>query len=435
MKKFISILLAACTLLVPSTSFAQAIDENVLKEHVEIRDQNIYVPTRNGVQRATYEEAIKIDKFNKMGLEELTGSYILGDYKSGEILEGYNIDEVRAMASTSKLVAVFVVLDKIKDGTISRDDIVKIDHECSSLTGSTYKLKENEEITVDDLLKASLVVSGNDAITALGKHVAGTKEGFVNMMNKKCKELGLTNAHMVNPTGLTDYSIEDYNKMTTREMFILTRELIRTHPNILQLTSIQELNKTDREYHEYNTNPLLGVVEGIDGLKTGYTNAAGRCLIATGLKNGAEDGSTKDIRLIGVTTGSKGDWQRYSASRRLMEDGFKNYSYIPVNNLEDIVTKVNIEGCSEEETNVYPKEIGTALWDNKTEISTKVNIRKNLKAPLPAGEIVGEVSYYMGDKEVFKTDLVLTNSASEKGFLFKIQNICENIFYNIRNAA
>lgn len=435
MKKFISILLAACALLVPSTSFAQVIDEAALKEHVEIRDQNIYVPTRNGVQKATYEEAIKIDKFNKMDLEELTGSYILGDYKSGEILEGHNIDEVRGMASTSKLVGIFVILDKIKEGTINRDDIVKVDHESSSLTGSIYKLKENEEVTVDELLKAALIISGNDAITALGNYVAGSKDKFVAMMNDKCKELGLTHAHMVNPTGLTDYSIDDYNKMTTREMFILTRELIRNHPSILQITSMQELNKPEREYHEYNTNPLLGVVEGIDGLKTGYTNAAGRCLIATGLKKGAEDGSTKDIRLIGITTGSVGDWQRYSAARRLMENGFKNYSYIPVNSLKDVVTTVNIEGCSEEETKVYPKEVGTVLWDNKSEITTKIDLKSNLRAPLPSGEIVGEVKYYMGDKEVFKTDLVLTNNATEKGFLFKIQNICEGIFDNIRNVA
>ena len=124
-------------------------------------------------------------------MESLTGSYILGDYKSGKILESYNIDEVRAMASMSKIVGIYVVFDAIKANKISMEDKVTIDSEAARLTGSTYKLKEGDIVVVKDLVKAALVVSGNDAITSLGKHIYGSNEEFVVAMNKSVKTLGL----------------------------------------------------------------------------------------------------------------------------------------------------------------------------------------------------------------------------------------------------
>ena len=220
MRRFTALFLLGIILILNINVFAQkdvSIDKNTSvkateeakEEKKEIRDQNILVPTKDGVQKATAEEAGKIEEYEKYSLEELSKSYLLGDYQSGKILEAYNIDEVRPMASTSKLVSIFVVFDKIKDGTISKSDELTIDRESSILGGSTFKLKENDKMTVDDLIKASMVVSGNDAITALAKHISGSVEAFSVLMNKKCKDLGLKNAHMVNPTGLTNYAIED----------------------------------------------------------------------------------------------------------------------------------------------------------------------------------------------------------------------------------
>ena len=152
-----------------------------------IRNKDFLVPTKEGVQKANQYEADKIKKLEEVPLEGLTKSYLLGDYKSGEILEGYNLDEVRAMASTSKLVSIFVVLDKVSDGSISLKDEVEIDHEVASLTGSTFKLKEGDKVSVEKLIEASMVVSGNDAITALAKYIAGSTDSFVKMMNDKCE--------------------------------------------------------------------------------------------------------------------------------------------------------------------------------------------------------------------------------------------------------
>ena len=416
----------------PNTSLQDTID--VFEGNKEIRNQNIFVPTKDGVQRATYEEALKIEEYKQRNLTELTKSYLLGDYKSGQILQSYNIDEVRPMASTSKLVSVFVVMDEIKKGTISKTDTVLIDNEAASLTGSSYKLKENDIKTVSELLEASLIVSGNDAITALAKYVGGSKEEFVNMMNEKCRELGLKNAHMVNPTGLTDYAIEDYNKMTTREMFILSRELISKYPEILEITSKPKIEDTERNFIEYNTNPTLGITEGIDGLKTGYTNASGRCLIATGVKK-ADGEKTLDTRLIGIVTGCPNDWMRYVAANRLMGEGLEKYKYILVGNEDEPEDVISIEGAADEKTNVYVKNQGSALWDGESEFERKFFYKPELKAPIAVGENIGYVKYYMKGEEVLKLDLIVKDRVSQKGILSRIKNAYEDIFIKIDKAA
>ena len=252
-----------------STKVLDAASTNAEEKEIDpntIRNQDFLVPTKQGVQKANLYEAEKIKKLEDIPLEGLTKSYLLGDYKSGQILEGYNLDEIRAMASTSKLVSIFVVLDKIQEGKISLNDEVEIDKEAAALTGSSFKLKEGDKVTVEKLIEASMVVSGNDAITALGKHVAGSTDAFVKMMNDKCHDLGLKNALMVNPTGLTNYEILDYNKMTTREMFMLASELIKFHPEILKYTTIAKLEDPGRNFIEYNTNPVLGIVPEGDGL-------------------------------------------------------------------------------------------------------------------------------------------------------------------------
>lgn len=433
MKKITTMLLALTLIASPISIFAEADSNNSVENTQNIRNQNIYVLTKDGVQRATFEEAQKIANLESYPLTNLTKSYLLGDYKSGKILESYNIDEVRPMASTSKLVGIFVVMDKISDGSLKKTDRVLIDHEASSLTGSTYKLKENDTKTVDELLTAAIVISGNDAITALGKHISGSVEAFVSLMNKKCQDLGLKNAHMVNPTGLTNYAIEDYNKMTTREMFILARELIKKHPDILEYTTIDKIEEVDRNFKEFSTNPLLGIVHGIDGLKTGYTNAAGRCLIATGKTDGIE-GQTLDTRLIGITTGSNNDMERFVAAKKLMEDGLKKYKYTIIGNPDESVSEYEFEESSKP-AKIYERDSKAVLWDSKSEITRKIEIDKNLKAPIGAGEVVGTITYLINGTEILKNELIVKERVTQKGLIYKIKSICEDIFLNLNKAA
>lgn len=433
MKK-ISVFLFAWILLFSNITYANsdAPAQSSEVDAIELRDQNILVPTKKGVQKATKAEADKIQSLEAQPIENLSGSYLLGDYKSGKILESYNIDEVRAMASTSKLVGIYVVLDAIKAGKISLTDNVTIDAEASHLSGSSYKLKEGDVVKVDNLIKAAMVVSGNDAITALGKHVSGSKEAFVEEMNNKCQELGLTNAVMVNPSGLTDYSNETYNRMTTREMFTLARHLINDYPEILQYTSIQSIIEPDRNFEEYNTNPILGVVDGVDGLKTGYTNASGRCLITTGLRKG--EGDSLDTRLIGIVTGAPSDWARYVVAKKLMSNGLDTYKYIVIGNPDEPVGKLKVENSEQGEVDVYEKSTGNALWDSKSEIKKEVHLKEGLLAPLPAGEVVGEIVYTMDGNEILKKDVVIKDRVIQKGFIYKVQEWYREIIENMQAA-
>ena len=399
-----------------------------------IRNKDFLVPTKEGVQKANQYEADKIKKLEEVPLEGLTKSYLLGDYKSGEILEGYNLDEVRAMASTSKLVSIFVVLDKVSDGSISLKDEVEIDHEVASLTGSTFKLKEGDKVSVEKLIEASMVVSGNDAITALAKYIAGSTDAFVKMMNDKCEELGLKNSLMVNPTGLTDYEITDYNKMTTREMFKLATELLKQHPEILQYTTIEKLEEPERNFIEYSTNPVLGIVPEVDGLKTGYTNAAGRCVILTGLEKGVENKS-KDMRLICITTGSNSDFERFVACKRLITRGFEDYGYNAVGDTEKEVRTIEVLNSQDEGIPVYQKEVGYILSKSDKKLKEIVSIDEDLKAPLEAGTSVGKISFYKDDDLVYKSDLIVKDKVYERGFFNKFKKVFEEIFVNIEKAA
>lgn len=398
-----------------------------------IRDKDILVPTKDGIQKANQIEYDLIKKYEEMPLESLTKSYLLGDAETGEVLEAYNIDEVRAMASTSKLVSIFVVLDQIKEGKLSLDDEVTIDKEASSLTGSSYKLKEGDTLSVNSLITASLVVSGNDAITALGEHIAGSTDAFVVMMNKKCKDLGLKNAHMVNPTGLTDYSIEDYNKMTTREMFTLASEILKQHPEILKYTTMASIKEESRNFIEYNTNPILGIVPEIDGLKTGYTNAAGRCVILTGLEKGTK-GKSKDMRLIGITTGSMGDWQRFVSCKRLMTDAFEDYDNVKIGSLDKEVKTIEVENAQDKNIPVFQRKVGYKVLKNDEELKSVVEIKPNLVAPIEAGEKVGHIQYFRGSDLIFDSDLIVKDKVYEQGIINRFKRAFEEIFVNIEKA-
>lgn len=407
---------------------AQEVDPNT------IRNQNFLVPTKEGVQKANQYEADKIKKLEEVPLEGLTKSYLLGDYKSGEIIDGYNLDEVRAMASTSKLVSIFVVLDKIEEGKISLNDEVEIDHEVASLMGSSFKLKEGDKVSVEKLIEASMVVSGNDAITALAKYIGGSTEGFVKMMNDKCEELGLKNALMINPTGLTNYEIIEYNKMTTREMFKLARELLKVHPEILKYTSIEKIEEPDRNFIEYNTNPVLGIVPEVDGLKTGYTNAAGRCVILTGLEKG-EENKSKDMRLICITTGSNSDFERFVACKRLITRGFEGYGYNAVGDTNKDVRNIEVLNSQDENIPVYQKEVGYVLSKSDEKLREIVKIDEDLKAPLEAGTSVGKISFYRDDDLIYESDLIVKDKVYERGFLNKFKRVFEEIFVNMEKAA
>ena len=259
-------------------------------------------------------------------MEEDLRSYILGDFETGQILESYNIDEVIEIASISKLMTYLLVMDNVSSGDISLEDEIIIDKDIAKIGGSSLKLKEGEVFTVEDLLRGAIIVSGNDAAYALSKHLAGTEVEFTKLMNEKAEEIGLTSANFYNSTGLPIYPANLQNMMTIQDIFKLSQHIIKKYPQILEISSLRAMKMVDRDFYGRNTNPLLMKVREVDGLKTGFTNAAGWSYTST-FKIGKIENKSKDLRLISIIMGCEDMATRDEIARELVESAIDNYSH------------------------------------------------------------------------------------------------------------
>ena len=220
---------------------------------------------------------------DELKLAESAQSAILIEASTGEIFFEKNSHERREPASMTKMMSMLLILESIDKGIISWDEIVTVSENASSMGGSQILLETNEKMSVSDLFKGIAVASGNDAVVALAEKIAGTEDMFVDMMNKRAQELGLTDTNFENCHGLHDAN----HYSSAYDMSIIARELVK-HQELFQYTSIYEdylRENTDRKIWLVNTNKLVRFYDGVDGLKTGYTKEAGYCLTATAKKN------------------------------------------------------------------------------------------------------------------------------------------------------
>ncbi len=385
----------------------------------EIRNQDFLVPSGQGVLKGNLKEKKEIENLKAQPRTSLCTSYLVGDLESEEILTSYQTDQVIGLASTSKLVSLYVIYDALAAGEMKLTDPVVMDEEVTKIPGSSLKSKPGERFSVSDLIDATLIISGNDAVTALGKKLAGTTDRFVERMNQKCQDLGLSHAHMVNPHGLTDYALNDYNQMTSKELFHLVCQLLKDHPEILDRTTKAKIDQVDRHFLAYNTNPLLGIVPGVDGLKTGYTNAAGRCLVATA-KIKEIPGITKPARLISLTMGCPSNMARFVLSKDLMEESLSRYSKRIVALEDKPIGEAKVLEGREKKVQVYPTETKTILWDGQKNIKTKVYV-EDLKPPVKAGTIVGRAEVYEGKDLVAKFPVKVKENVEPQNVLVRLQ--------------
>lgn len=434
MKKYISFILAFLILF--QINIVYAVDAPTVVED----SQPIELPTETPIEEVLTEEELEkireeerrlafekaVEENMDLNYGQLSTSYLLGDFKTGEILEEKDIDSLRAIASTSKILTVYVVLDEAKKGNISLDDKVTIDRETALIGGSSYELKEGEIHTVKDLIKAALVVSGNDSVFALSKFISGSETEFVKLMGKKLDELGIVDYELVNSSGLPNYTINKQNMMSTRGLFQLTRNILMEYPEILEITSTPEIVEEHREFKEKNTNPILGVVPEIDGLKTGYTGLAGRCMVATGMKLG--DGiENSDMRLIGITMGSESDAKRYVAIKKLMERGFEIYENKIVGDVLKPIETFHYEYLEPNDIMVYPKDTSEVIKLKDEKITSKYEIGDITKG-IRAEDPVGKIHYFVNGEEVYSTDLVVLEDVVESSLVRKLQILYRNMF-------
>ena len=308
-------------------------------------------------------------------------SAILVDNLSGKVLYEKNADEKLAPASMTKLASMLIVMEAIDNGSLKFEEKVTISEEAANMGGSQVFLQAGEVYTVYDLLKSVAIASGNDAVVALAEKVGGSVGGFVDMINKRLKELGATNTNFVNPHGLD----AEGHYSTARDMSIIARELLK-HEKILEFTSIYEeyLEKNDgSRIWLVNTNRLVRFYDGVDGLKTGFTTTAGYCLTATAKKD--------NFRLISVVMGEDTTENRSSDTVKLLNYGFNTFKINIIKTKGAILGKVRIEQGKEDSVNITLLSDATELLKNTDPISEyKFNVKvKTIKAPAKNGDIVG----------------------------------------------
>lgn len=340
-------------------------------------------------------------------------STILIEESTGKILYEKNSDEKRAPASMTKVMSMLLIMEALDNKQISLNDEVTISQNAADMGGSQLFLQPNQTAKVEDLLKGIAVASGNDAVVAMAEKIAGSEEKFVDMMNKKAKELGLKNTQFKNPHGLD----EEGHYTSAHDMAIMAKELIK-HKQILNYTSIYEeyLTKSDgTKLWMVNTNKLVKFYKGVDGLKTGFTQTAGYCLTATAMKN--------NTRLISVVMGEDTSANRSTDTVNLLNYGFNSYKVNTIIKKEKNIAKVKVNKGKEDKVYIRTKENVNELLNVNEKAKKYILVPevKNITAPVKVGEKVGILKIKYQNKVVKEVDLTVSKNIKKANLwdLFK----------------
>jgi len=342
--------------------------------------------------------------FGEINVNEYIKGAILGDVETGEILYEYNVNEQLAIASISKLMTYLLMKEAIANNEISFDDDVVISGHAAATEGSRFGLVSGETVKLSMLTKGLLIVSGNDCATAISEYVGKTEDNFVKMMNEKSSELGLMSASFINPSGLPINDEETgQNHMSIADIFKLASYILTKYPETLEITSQKELVIPERNINKASTNPAFGVIDGVDGLKTGYTDKSGLCLVSTM----PVTGSGQDFRLIAIIMGAQSADDRINKTKQLLEYGRDNFSSQKLTDITSPLDTVYIPSSKDGKIEVYPSYDFKKLVKNGEVVITKITYNNKVTAPIAKGEKIGIATIYISDKEIGQVDAIV----------------------------
>ena len=322
---------------------------------------------------------------------------VLMDASTGKVLMKYNENERLYPASVTKIMPLLLVCEAIDEGRISLGDTVTVSASAASKGGSQIWLKEGEQMTVDELLKATAVYSANDACTALGEYIAGSDDAFVKLLNERAEQLGMTSTHFENCTGLDDTT---ENHLTSAlDVAIMSRELLK-HPDIHKYTTIWMDSLRNGAFTLSNTNKLVKFYEGCTGLKTGSTDKALFCMSATAKRDG--------LHLIAVVMASPTSKQRQADASSLLNYGFANYAAKTIVSKDNIEKEIKIDKGIKKSCYLVCRDDINSLCKKGEEknIRKEYLVSKSYTAPVKKGEKAGELVCYDGSKEIGRSDLI-----------------------------
>lgn len=340
---------------------------------------------------------------------------ILMDYATGEYLYEKDITDPIPPASMSKLMTVYMVFDKLRDGSLSLDDTFKVSENAwrkggAASGGSTMFLAIGDEVTVDQLLKGIIIQSGNDACIVAAENIAGDEDSFVERMNEKARDIGLKNSNFANVTGLPHPD----HKMSVEDLALLARKIIEEFPQFYYLFSQKEF--VYNNIKQGNRNPLLYSMPYADGLKTGHTEEAGFCLTASAKKG--------DRRIIGVMTGLESNKERSDEADKMMSWAFREYDNYTLKNKGDKIADIPVwYGVDKTVPMVMSDDlIKTIKKSERNQVKMTAIYDKPVKAPVKMGQQLGVLKVEIPEKQVIEVPLVAGQTINKVGLWGKIVN-------------
>lgn len=362
----------------------------------------------------TLETSSENTSGNFLNLE--SGSAILIEQNTGQVLYEYNIHEQLRPASVTKVMSILLIMEALDSGKISLTDTVPCSDNARNMGGSQIWLNETERLTVDEMLKAICVVSANDCVVAMAEFLAGSEESFVDQMNEKAKELNMNDTHFVNCHGID----EEGHLTSSYDIALMSRELLTKHPSITNYTTIWMDSLRDGKSQLTNTNKLVRTYDGCTGLKTGSTSLA--------LYNLSASATRDDLSLIAVVLKSPTSEKRFSEAKKLLDYGFSNYTYHRTSTAGEILQPVNVQKGTAKTINlVYESDSGVLA--KKTEIgniNSEVQINEFISAPIKTGDVLGCVKYYLNEQEIASVNLVAENDLEKMNIINLFGMITEN---------
>ena len=353
--------------------------------------------------------------------EIAASSYILMDAKTGYVIVEENADEALPPASLTKIMTAYIAAEEVKLGNITHSDLVHISEKAWRMEGSKMFIGVNTQVSVEDLLRGIIIQSGNDASVAIAEHIAGSEDAFADMMNQYAEVLGMTGSFFMNASGLD--TEQYYNRMSARDLALLAQAMIANHPDHYAMYAEREFTYND--IRQPNRNTLLFRDRNVDGMKTGWTEAAGFCLVASSQRD--------DMRLITVVMGTVSEEARAIETQKLLTYGFRYYETHKLYDSNQTLSNGKVWSGQQNavDLGIRDEVFITIPRGRADEMTASVDVEEVITAPLEQGQVMGTINVVLEDDLLYQGQVIAMQAVEQGGFIKRFIDWLTLMFTNL----